>query len=328
MEPPLELLEFEAGITPKCRSTVADAAIDFTGGTLGGITSVYVGQPLDTVKVKMQTFPTLYKNGLDCFLKTYKQDGIARGLYAGTVPSLAANISENAVLFCFYGVCQKLVAKVMGGKEISSLNPLENAVSGGLAAFFSSFALCPTELIKCRLQAMREMATKGHLEGGLERLKIGPYGLTREILKAEGVRGLYKGLTATFLREMPGYFFFFGFYEVSRLMLTPKGKTKDEIGALKTVICGGLAGVGLWVAIFPADVVKSRIQVQSVSGTPPTFRTVFINILRQEGPKALYRGLGPTVIRTFPATGALFLAYETTKKYLSMFYDYLADSKH
>ncbi|KAK0042776.1 mitochondrial ornithine transporter 1 [Biomphalaria pfeifferi] len=276
----------------------------------------------------MQTFPTLYKNGLDCFLKTYKQDGIARGLYAGTVPSLAANISENAVLFCFYGVCQKLVAKVMGGKEISSLNPLENAVSGGLAAFFSSFALCPTELIKCRLQAMREMATKGHLEGGLERLKIGPYGLTREILKAEGIRGLYKGLTATFLREMPGYFFFFGFYEVSRLMLTPKGKTKDEIGALKTVICGGLAGVGLWVAIFPADVVKSRIQVQSVSGTPPTFRTVFINILRQEGPKALYRGLGPTVIRTFPATGALFLAYETTKKYLSMFYDYLADSKH
>lgn len=76
----------------------------------GGITSVYVGQPLDTVKVKMQTFPTLYRNGLNCFLETFRQDGIARGLYAGTVPSLAANISENAVLFCFYGVCQKLVS--------------------------------------------------------------------------------------------------------------------------------------------------------------------------------------------------------------------------
>ncbi|KAH9505236.1 hypothetical protein Btru_059032 [Bulinus truncatus] len=322
MEPPMELLEVQSGIVYKSRSTVVDAVIDFTGGTLGGITSVYVGQPLDTVKVKMQTFPTLYKNGLDCFLKTYKQDGIARGLYAGTVPSLAANISENAVLFCFYGVCQKLVAKIMGGKEILSLNPLENAISGAMAAFFSSFTLCPTELVKCRLQAMREMATRGHLEGGLERLKIGPYGLTKEILKAEGIGGLYKGLTATFLREMPGYFFFFGAYEVSRIMLTPEGKTKDEIGAIKTVICGGLGGVGLWVAIFPADVVKSRIQVQAVSGVAPTFRTVFFNILRQEGPKALYRGLGPTVIRTFPATGALFLAYETTKKYLSQLHDY------
>ncbi|XP_059151013.1 mitochondrial ornithine transporter 1-like [Physella acuta] len=327
MEQPIELLTSESSLLARTRSTAVDAVIDFTGGTLGGITSVYVGQPLDTVKVKMQTFPTLYRNGLDCFLQTYKQDGIARGLYAGTIPSLAANISENAVLFCFYGVCQKLVAKVMGGKEILSLNPLENAISGAMAAFFSSFTLCPTELIKCRLQAMREMATKGQLEGGLERLKIGPFGLTKEILKAEGIRGVYKGLTATFLREMPGYFFFFGAYEVSRILMTPKGKTKDEIGALKTIVCGGLGGVGLWVAIFPADVVKSRIQVQAVSGVPPTFRFVFMKILREEGVKALYRGLGPTVIRTFPATGALFLAYETTKKYLGRLHNYFYGSQ-
>lgn len=31
-------------------------------------------------------------------------------------------------------------------------------------------------------------------------------------------------------REMPGYFFFFGGYEVTRHFLTPEGKTKDEIG--------------------------------------------------------------------------------------------------
>ena len=34
----------------------------------------------------------------------------------------------------------------------------------------------------------------------------------------------------TFAREMPGYFVFFGGYEVSRMLLTPVGKTKDEIG--------------------------------------------------------------------------------------------------
>ena len=32
---------------------------------------------------------------------------------------------------------------------------------------------------------------------------------------------------------------------------------------------------------------------------------------------ALYKGLGPTLLRTFPATGALFLAYETVKKTLT-----------
>ena len=76
--------------------------------------TVYVGQPLDTVKVKLQTFPAMYRNALDCFVKTFRQDGIARGLYAGTVPSLAANVSENAVLFCFYGMCQKVVAFATG----------------------------------------------------------------------------------------------------------------------------------------------------------------------------------------------------------------------
>ena len=39
-----------------------DVAIDFVAGSIGATTSVYVGQPLDTLKVKMQTFPKLYPN--------------------------------------------------------------------------------------------------------------------------------------------------------------------------------------------------------------------------------------------------------------------------
>jgi solute carrier family 25 ornithine transporter 2/15 len=66
---------------------------------------------------------------------------------------------------------------------------------------------------------------------------------------------------------MPGYFFFFGGYEFSRHLLTPEGKTKDEIGPLRTMLCGGIGGVMLWVAIFPTDVVKSRIQVSSLNQT-------------------------------------------------------------
>lgn len=70
---------------------------------------VYVGQPFDTVKVKMQTFPTTYLSMVDCFKKTFKADGLARGLYAGTVPALIANVAENSVLFAGYGYCQKII---------------------------------------------------------------------------------------------------------------------------------------------------------------------------------------------------------------------------
>ena len=36
---------------------------------------MYVGQPLDTVKVKMQTFPELYSNAFRCFKNTFTQEG-------------------------------------------------------------------------------------------------------------------------------------------------------------------------------------------------------------------------------------------------------------
>lgn len=66
---------------------------------LGGVALVYVSQPLDTVKVKMQTFPQLYKGMSHCLVQTYKKDGFARGLYAGTLPAVVANVAENSVLF-------------------------------------------------------------------------------------------------------------------------------------------------------------------------------------------------------------------------------------
>lgn len=77
---------------------------DFTAGAMGGTACVLAGQPLDTVKVKMQTFPHLFKNSLDCFMSTLKTERI-RGLYAGTIPALTANVAENSILFLFYGRC-------------------------------------------------------------------------------------------------------------------------------------------------------------------------------------------------------------------------------
>lgn len=46
---------------------------------------------------------------------------------------------------------------------------VQKACSGSVASIFSSLALCPTELVKCRLQAMHEMEASGKIAAGQKR---------------------------------------------------------------------------------------------------------------------------------------------------------------
>lgn len=292
------------------RNHVKDGVIDFIAGCLGGIALVYVGQPLDTVKVKLQTFPLFYNGMVDCFKKTYIQDGIVRGLYAGTVPALATNVAENSVLFLCYGFCQKIIIKSTGAESAEELSTLSNASAGFLASFFSSIAITPTELIKCKLQAMREVSKQSHAGTNLN--YIGPLNLTRNIFKNEGVVGLFRGLVPTLAREMPGYFFFFGGYEGTRELLRRPGQKKDDIGLFKTMLAGGVGGGVFWVTTFPFDVAKSRIQVNSLSDS---LVSTLSTIAKHEGVGALYKGLTPTLLRTIPATATLFATVEYSKKF-------------
>lgn len=61
--------------------------------------------------------------------------------------------------------------------------------------------------------------------------------VTMQIIHQDGFPGLFRGMVPTLIREVPGYFFFFGGYELSRYLLTPKGKTVDEIGEYLSLSC-------------------------------------------------------------------------------------------
>lgn len=89
------------------------------------------------------------------------------------------------------------------------------------------------------------------------------------------------------------------------------GQKKEDIGLLRTMVAGAVGGIVLWTVIFPADVIKSRVQINNIE--TPMWK-MGLNIARTEGVSALYNGLKPTVIRTIPATAVLFAVYEYSKK--------------
>ncbi|XP_077148551.1 mitochondrial ornithine transporter 1-like isoform X3 [Ranitomeya variabilis] len=257
----------------------------------------------------MQAFPSLYRGFVDCAVRTYHTEGL-RGLYQGTVPALLANVSENAVLFACYGFCQNLVCHLLGMQDPSQLRDYHKATAGSLASVVSSLVLCPTELVKCRMQTLHEMRISGHKAVPA---KSTSYSIVSDIVKTEGVCGLFRGLSSTWLREIPGYFFFFGGYELSSSILNRN--SQDQPGALVVTVSGGVGGAFFWLSVYPVDSVKSRIQVLSLASG--SFLISFLHILKTEGLLTLYNGLMPTIIRSFPSNAALFLAYEMTKRTLT-----------
>lgn len=375
--------------------------VGLVSGCAGAVTLVYVGQPLDTIKVRMQlstasravtaggggvsmwgcvrdmwrqalVTPTSRLNNAAvvsggvveaCSLSSTSTGQqisrlaaatrMTRLLYAGTAPALLANVAENGVLFAAYGPCQRLMAFLQdlfrSGAGVSpavediekKLGPTGMAAAGSLASLCSAFALCPTELIKVRLQAAdleRSKSTAGKTAGAAS----GTLQVVASVWKTEGgLRGMYRGLGSTVAREMPGYYVFFLAYEASRTYLSEwcttfgntstmaesvvsghGGTSSREDPTWVTMTAGAAAGTCLWLVVYPVDAIKSRIQAtgggvtqMSICKSGSFFNTVVLSV-RHEGPMALYRGLAPTLLRTVPASAVMFWTVERTKTLL------------
>jgi len=86
--------------------------VTFFAGAVAGAASVFANTPIDVVKTQMQGLEAKkYKNGLDCFVSIFKNEGI-RGLYKGTVPRLGRVVLDVALTFTLYEKITNLLNKV------------------------------------------------------------------------------------------------------------------------------------------------------------------------------------------------------------------------
>ena len=293
---------------------MGDVAKDLTAGTVGGAAQLVVGHPFDTIKVKLQSQPAplpgqpaKYAGAIDAVKQTISSEG-PRGLYKGMGAPLATVAAFNAVLFTVRGQMESLVRAHPG----AHLSVSQQVICGAGAGVAVSFLACPTELIKCRLQAQSALGAASGTKYS------GPMDVARHVMRSEGgLRGLYKGLLPTLAREVPGNAVMFGVYEAIKQGLAG-GEDTSALGRGSLMAAGGMAGAAFWGAVYPTDVVKSVLQVDDYrnpkfSGSADALRKIFAS----EGVKGLYRGFGPAMARSVPANAACFLAYEMTRASLA-----------
>ena len=230
--------------------------------------------------------------------RSVKNDGVL-SLYRGLSAPIFGAMAENALIFGIYSSVRRALAGNGGSQAAIDASPTWQAIAAGAAAGFGvAFWVTPVELVKVRLQAEQT----AHLYRGSVHC-------VRELFREHGLSIFFRGHSATLIRETVGGAFYFGAYAAACRLLTPEGKAKKDMSTLATMVAGGCGGSAYWASTFPADTIKSRMQ----SGQLPegvSFLRAFSSVWRAEGTASLYRGLGVTVARAFPANALIFLAYE------------------
>jgi len=183
-----------------------------------------------------------------------------------------------------------------GGQIYFPLEVLAGAGAGCSQVIFTN----PIEIVKIRLQ------TQG------ESVKL--YGATPKsaitIVRELGFRGLYKGASACLLRDIPFSGIYFPAYASCKQYLTDPAKGSPTPGAL--LLAGALAGIPAASLVTPADVIKTRLQVEARTGQT-TYKNIpdaAAKIWEQEGFTAFWKGAPARVLRSSPQFGVTLFAYE------------------
>jgi hypothetical protein len=80
-----------------------------------------------------------------------------------------------------------------------------------------------------------------------------------------------------------------------------------------TVAAGGIAGVAMWGTVLPIDSAKTRIQAARPGDKYDVRLLQALKIAWLEGGiKSWWAGLGPTILRAFPANAAQWLVWEAS----------------
>lgn len=120
-----------------------------------------------------------------------------------------------------------------------------------------------------------------------------------------------------FNADVPASGLYFLTYEYVKDYAAKEFGTDGSRALLGTIFAGGSAGIANWAVGMPADVLKSRLQTAAPGTYPNGIRDVFRELMRTEGPMALYKGVTPVMLRAFPANAACFIGFEIAMKFLN-----------
>jgi solute carrier family 25 (mitochondrial carnitine/acylcarnitine transporter), member 20/29 len=197
-----------------------------------------------------------------------------RFLYRGVLPALSGVGMEKAIVFGTYVNTKHYLEEKNFNKKY--INFLSGLASGTSAAFI----VTPVERLKILSQTGHKITIKD----------IHPF-------------SLYRGISATFTREIPGFAIYFSTYNYLK-----NKYYQDNIPLQMSFVFGGLSGAISWFGIYPQDIIKTRMQAHNISNN--TFIGTATDIYKNGGIPAFFKGFRFALLRAIPLHAGTFMMME------------------
>jgi solute carrier family 25 carnitine/acylcarnitine transporter 20/29 len=286
-------------------SSFQDQLIPIISGAIAGATSLLVVYPADTIRTRLQTQKG-YTGVVDCFQQTLSKEG-PLAFYKGMLVPFIAQGCYKAVIFGTVHHLGRYLTRPTDPQEQQPRRKLtltQTYACGTIGGMVNSFLATPVELVRNRLMVNRN--------------NNDPNATVRSVVKSciakDGFFGLWKGITPCMVRDGLGA----GGYILGNHVATKFLNKHTPLDPGPTQIFAGMfAGMSYWTFALPIDRVKSIIQTQTsgVAGTQGVVGEgkvitnpiiLFLEILKTQGVRGLYRGLAVGWGRGIPGGATTF----------------------
>ncbi|KAK8969316.1 hypothetical protein KSP40_PGU017598 [Platanthera guangdongensis] len=150
----------------------------------------------------------------------------------------------------------------------------------------------------------------------------GGFDVARKIMKADGIRGFYRGFGLSAMTYAPSNLVWWATYGSSQniiwkhlsSLLGRKSEREESVSSVWKLVFvqatgGVISGALASCVTTPLDTIKTRLQVMDIKQRQTT-RQIMKNLIVEDGWKGLYRGLGPRFVSTSAWGTSLIVAYE------------------
>lgn len=242
-----------------------------------------------------------------------RNEGVV-GLYRGFDAVVLGMGPKMAIRFTSFEGFKHLGASFTGQSTPSSSVVFLSGLAAGITE--AACVVNPMEVVKIRLQGQHEVGAGGI--AGLPRYR-NAFDAARGVARNEGISALWRGVSLTAMRQGTNQAANFTTYSfLKQAAQRHWGKKRVDNEPLPTYVTGA---IGLFSGAMgplcnaPIDTIKTRLQNAAAHGDRRILGIV-TGLIREEGPRALYKGLMPRVMRVAPGQAVTFMAYEFFKRHL------------